>query len=289
MVAASLPRLGHALRDAADLRKFSASLGVFFKIPDQGMKDYNILARATTTPVLEGNGKNSRLRFLAPAHTVSPWKFPHFYPADWLSYVNETHVKYFMELRESTGGAVLTSYELAKPVLHPTRDLAALQFFREDDAIDDMKRRGLPFLPLKLRDRPLEIRETVRVVGYEVIETRKSSYSSEGNKNDSVSSGADVDSEKGNDPKMLMVNTLGGLTARTQHQAFLWTEAELNPGMCGSALVDEALECCGCVEGVVPMKPPEEKVSEAYRLVEGNACFIESPDILLFLQQIQLK
>ncbi|CAM9386081.1 unnamed protein product [Discosporangium mesarthrocarpum] len=264
--------VGQALGGAADLRHFCASLGVFFRVPEQGMKEYNILARATITPVLHSKGWE-RLRFLAPAHTVSPWAFKKVYPKPWLSFVDETHVKYFMEIRDPKDGAVLASYRLTGPVQHPTRDLAALRLAHEKDALEDVRKRRFPFHPSKLRDRPLQTGEEVRVVGYEVVEPPPSGPA--------VVAG---DHSFCEDPNMLMVDTNGGLTARTPRQAFLWTDTPLNPGMCGSAILDESLECCGCVEGVVPPKPVGEDLSEAYRLIEGNACFIESPDIARFLE-----
>lgn len=61
---------------------------------------HGFLFRCTATP-LRPTKVNGPVRFLVAAHTATPWVFPHFYPKPWLlEFVNETHVRYCVELRQ---------------------------------------------------------------------------------------------------------------------------------------------------------------------------------------------
>lgn len=144
---------------------------------------------------------------------------------------------------------------------HASRDVAALAFKDEDRAISDIRSRGVPFSPLPLRQRSLGEAEALQIVGYEVREL--------------------PGSEKGEDPGMVMVRARGELAARTEKQAFVGTDhATLNPGMCGGAVLDEHLELCGCVEGVVPTAPAGVEVAdEQVRALQGMPCVVEWQDL----------
>lgn len=82
---------------------------------------------------------------------------------------------------------------------------------------------------------------------------------------------------------MLMSRSRGFLVARTAHQSFVKTDTKLNAGMCGGAVLDFNLECCGCVEGVVPTAPPGADIPDDVRLLQGAACMVESTEIAEFL------
>lgn len=144
---------------------------------------------------------------------------------------------------------------------HASRDVAALAFKDEDRAISDIRSSGIPFSPLPLRQRSLGEAEALQIVGYEVREL--------------------PGSEKGEDPGMVMVRARGELAARTAKQAFVGTDhATLNPGMCGGAVLDECLELCGCVEGVVPTAPAGAEVAdEQVRALQGMPCVVEWHDL----------
>ena len=144
---------------------------------------------------------------------------------------------------------------------HTSRDVAALAFKDEDRAISDIRSRGIPFSPLPLRQRSLGEEEALQIVGYEVREL--------------------PGSEKGEDPGMVMIRARGELAARTAKQAFVGTDhATLNPGMCGGAVLDESLELCGCVEGVVPTAPPGVEVADKQvRALQGMPCVVEWQDL----------
>ena len=73
---------------------------------------------------------------LTSSHVVAPWRWPKYYPEEWLRSVNEKHTYYTVEIRHPDG-MFLTTIELA-PVSyhHAKRDVAILKFENEDDAIN---------------------------------------------------------------------------------------------------------------------------------------------------------
>lgn len=138
--------------------------------------------------------------------------------------------------------------------------MAALGLKDESWALDDFRSKGLPFTPLILRQKLLGREDSLRIVGYEVRER--------------------PGAEQGEDPDMVMIRAKGELAARTAKQAFIRTDhATLNPGMCGGAVLDDNLELCGCVEGVVPTAPPDAQVDGLLRELQGMPCVVEWKDL----------
>lgn len=183
---------------------------------------------------------------------------------------------------------------LNRPARHPTRDISALQFLDEAHALDDIRSRGLPFSPLPLRTTPLDRGEAVDIVGYEVeVEEKKSVHDGNGDMDGPEDAGASSVDDDGDvfkeirgraDPNMVMRRPRGVLAVRTPKQAFVMANADLQAGMCGGAVLDMNLQCCGCVEGVVPPVPDGAAVPEDRRRLQGAACIVESTDLLKFLQ-----
>lgn len=167
-------------------------------------------------------------------------------------------------------GTILTQHELVNLAKHPSRDIAALGLKGANDGddnegegdeerrvLDDIRSRGVPFSPLPLRRRLIGQSDALQIVGYEVRESPGGIG-------------------QGEDPEMMMVRAKGELAARTAVQAFVSTNhATLNPGMCGAAVLDEGMELCGCVEGVVPTAPPEAEVEDHVRALQGMPCVVE--------------
>lgn len=151
---------------------------------------------------------------------------------------------------------------------HPSRDVAALGLKGEDEGggeeslvLDDIRSKGIPFSPLPLRRRLIDQSDALQIVGYEVREQAGGLG-------------------EGEDPGMVMVRAKGELSARTAMQAFVGTNhATLNPGMCGAAVLDDDMELCGCVEGVVPTAPPEADVEAHVRALQGMPCVVEWKDL----------
>lgn len=82
----------------------SLRIASWFCIPEQGMKYYELLCRGTSFLVDMSSMKINKsqeikrmeerlphLKLITCSHVVSPWRFPHLYPHDWLHYVKEEH------------------------------------------------------------------------------------------------------------------------------------------------------------------------------------------------------
>lgn len=161
-----------------------------------------------------------------------------------------------------SSGDILCKHEVVNLGQHPSRDVAALGLKDEDDhrALADIRTRGIPFTPLPLRQKLLNKDDVLRIVGYEVRER--------------------PEPREHEDPTMVMIRAKGELAARTAKQVFLRTDqVTFNPGMCGGAVLDANLELCGCVEGVVPLVPPEAEVDEQVRELQGMPCVVEWKDL----------
>eukprot|EP00752_Nemacystus_decipiens_P011193 g9947.t1 len=204
-----------------------------------------------------------------------PWAFPGYHDEShaWLNFIDQSHVRYYAELRDPLTGTILTQHELVNLAKHPSRDVAALglkgagdnegvgEGGEEGRVLDDIRSRGIPFSPLPLRRRLIGQSDALQIVGYEVRESPGGIG-------------------QGEDPGMMMVRARGELAARTAVQAFVSTNhATLNPGMCGAAVLDGGMELCGCVEGVVPTAPPEAKVEAHVRALQGMPCVVEWKDL----------
>ena len=90
---------------------------------------------------------------LTSSHVVAPWKWPNYYPEEWLRSVNEKHTYYTVEIRHPDG-MFLTSIELA-PISyhHSKRDVSVLKFENEDDAINTLAE--FDYYPLDLNTNQL--------------------------------------------------------------------------------------------------------------------------------------
>ncbi len=187
--------------------------------------------------------------------------------------------------QQSQTGTVLIQHEVVNLAKHPSRDVAALglkgggsgegegegegEAEERDDReeenrfLDEVRSKGIAFSPLPLRRRLIGQSDALQIVGYEVQQQPQ----------------PDGDAQ-GEDPGMAFVEARGELAARTAMQAFVETNhATLNPGMCGAAVLDRDLELCGCVEGVVPMAPPEAEVEAHVRALQGMPCVVEWKDL----------
>lgn len=205
-------------------------------------------------------------------------------------------------------GEILASYELTRPIRHPRRDVAALRFADEGGAVKDLRERDIPFAPLALRTNHVGAGEALEIVGYEVIEEVGEQLPPHVSRQRNDASGeegggtAELGEQQGptghedqlrslrdrRDPNMLFSPCRGFLVVRTKHQTFIKTDSTLKSGMCGGAVLDSQLRCCGCVEGIVPTYPIDEDVPNDIRLLEGAACMVEAEDISEFLMDDDL-
>lgn len=92
-----------------------------------------------------------KYHFVTVSHTVAPWRWPNYYPLEWVQCVNEKHTHYTIELR-ADDGVFLTQLELLpRSYHHPSRDLCVLHIDDEqkvfDMLLDDLQVGGESLLP----------------------------------------------------------------------------------------------------------------------------------------------
>jgi len=251
----------------ASKRRVVASISSWFCVPEQGMKDLEILSRGSCFIVPKMQEKNGGPKFhvLTASHIVSPWRWPKFYPDEWLQYLNERHTHYTMELRHEDGSFITQSELVPTTYHHPSRDVAALHLDDEDEAMDMMG--SLGFTPLELVDAPpLEGQELI-FRGHEVL--------------------GEV-SESADERRPIPCDVGGRVQLRSPAQTFAATDKLLHDGMCGgpvTAAIENALgmtteKVAGIVEGIVGADSP----AVDYR---GLAVFLEAHDMAEFLRQIE--
>jgi hypothetical protein len=90
------------------------------------------------------------------SHVVAPWKWPKYYPDEWLKFVNENYTHYSVELRHPDG-MFETQNELA-PISyhHPSKDIAVLHLMNEDSTIEVLKQVGYQIIELSSSDQLTE-------------------------------------------------------------------------------------------------------------------------------------
>lgn len=72
------------------------SLLTYFRLPEQGMREYDILSRSSATLIELKTTNGNKFGFLGPAHVTQPWEYRHYYNLDWLSFVNSSAVKAYV-------------------------------------------------------------------------------------------------------------------------------------------------------------------------------------------------
>jgi hypothetical protein len=151
-------------------RRVVASFSSWFCLPEQGMKDMEILSRASCflTPfnnssvanTSTSNKYNSKLggrkfHVLTASHVVAPWRWPKHYPDEWLQHVNETHTHYTLELRHPDGTFITQAELLPQSYHHPTRDLSVLHLEDEENTLELLKSLDYFPLPITPSDTPI--------------------------------------------------------------------------------------------------------------------------------------
>jgi hypothetical protein len=215
----------------------------WFRLPEQGMDNFELLSRASSF-LVRREGQFG-VHIVTSAHVVHPFAFPNYYPPDqhaWLRFVNERHVITKFEVRERDGGQILFSTDLHDKVYrHETRDICVLH--PEDQA---GFAQALAEFEGGTREHILELEDEsavkewvdgkagVMFVGHEIIEA------------------------SGELQEQLPCVVPGSLLGQTpQGQIFASTERTLKMGMCGGPVLAGGGKCIGATEGIVPETGPE--------------------------------
>ena len=257
-------------------KKVAVSISTWFRVPEEGMTEFEILCRASAFLVRSKNPQYpAKFHLLTASHVVAPWRFPKYYPDEWLRYVNQNHTHYTVEVRDDHGVMLGTASILGNTLHHCTRDLAVLHLEDEASADQLFATHGIEFQNMSQRE--LVEGEVLEFHGHDVempssisnddkssgqaassmteppiAETEKSVESNGNHLGDDTSNGrkeisnsatdeneaVSGDSEGSEDirePKPLTV--YGHFVQSTAKQFFALTKPVLTYGMCGGAVI----------------------------------------------------
>eukprot|EP01038_Epipyxis_sp_PR26KG_P003973 gene3973-5693_t len=279
----------------SDISPFSMTVSSWFCLPDQGMKDLEILSRSsaciikaqTAIPAMhvvydkrfevKKEVTTNSHHIVTVSHSIAPWRWPKLYPIDWLQLVNEKHTFYTVEMRNEDGTFLSQTILQPRVFHHPTRDLCALHL-EEEDQIKLFKRLRVNFPDLLPNIyHPLQPNEPVEFYGHEVVGKLSESESLE-----------DVVDNRRAIPR----HVKGSIYARTNDQIFASTSPVLTDGMCGGPVLVKKVNpdkksyiktktfCAGIIEGIVPMEHPDNNLA-------GTAAFVEAKVIAEFLSDLE--
>ena len=244
------------------------------------MKDMDILCRSSAfvVPVLNREKFKKDFHVVTCSHVVAPWKWPKYYPAEWLQCVNETHTYYTVEIRQDDGTFYTQMDLLPRSYHHPTKDLAVMHLEHEKSSWEDLDKLGLDALTLDTAT--FDGREKLSFLGHEVV-------------GPVLEDGTDL-------RKPVPNSTEGRFQFSTSLQNFTKTSRVLNDGMCGGPMCAErrskspsvgsgsryplpfskVYSARGMVEGIVPESHSDPNL-------QGLASVISASDILSFLDAVE--
>jgi hypothetical protein len=265
-------------------KKVAVSISTWFRVPEEGMADFEILCRASAFLVRSKNPQYpAKFHLLTASHVVAPWRFPKYYPDEWLRYVNQNHTQYTLEIRDDHGVMLGTSSILASTHHHSSRDLAVMHLEDEASADQIFAAHGVQYQNLSQRE--LVEGEVVEFHGHDVEmpPSMSNESKSDGQPTSSVTSVRD-DAGSDDTRESIPLIVYGHFVASTAKQFFAQTKPVLTYGMCGGAVIAKssssitangviktttASSVCGMLEGIVPLDSP----SEQHR---GLAAFVDS-------------
>lgn len=255
------------------------------------------------------------------SHVVSPWKWPNYYPDEWLQHVNEQHTYYTLEVRDEHG--VFITQAECRPVTyhHSNKDLAVLHMDDEGDSLAMMKEAG--YKPLSMiphssssgesngnmrdsRKKPSHYYYTglaLNFHGHDVTVDAQPEGGGDFDKPLEERSGSEEEYGvfSGGDERKPIPQVVDG---RVEHnlgpQIFCKTSSILTDGMCGGPVIVDAKylmhdntaaaggggesKSDALVCGMTEgIVPPEHPVEQ----LQGAAVFIESDDIHEFIAEIE--
>eukprot|EP01041_Mallomonas_annulata_P000350 gene350-628_t len=258
-------------------KRFVLSISSWFCLPEQGMKDFEILCRGSAFLIPSKSLTfPNRMHVVTASHVVAPWRWPKYFNAEWLQAVNEKNMHYTVELRHDDGSLLVQQELLPQSYHHISRDLAILHIEHSKDNTGMDPETGildtfaLEALELYSEATPAAVGTRLSCHGHEVV-----------NPDIGFSDTTVEDADDNRKPEPRIVS--GSIFRRSQHQVFASMSYPLTDGMCGGPVVeDDNGTAIGVLEGIVPL----DHVSDELR---GAAVFIESDVISKFVEDIEDK
>ena len=252
--------------------RYCAAVTSHFRLPEQGMETFEVLARATAFPVRFKAGPAARpsLHWLVSKHVVAPFEYTHSYyaaEAEWLSFVEPKHIKVTLEFRDDETGAVVWEGDCDGAVrCHEQLDVASVYLNNDAEAaLESLANETVSIEPLELVDKG----DDETALGFD----------------DALVLGGHVlDGIAADDPTVsprpiaLPARFVGTGSDGARH--FVRTEEPLTMGICGGpVLAKTSALCVGMVEGMIQDETSELNVG----------AFIGRRDLAEFLTSVETQ
>lgn len=145
---------------------------------------------------------------LTTSHNLAPWRFPKYYPEKFLEYVNEKHIHYTLEVRNSQGEAVSSIDILPHSFHHRHRDLGLVHFDKDESKVLSVFK-TLMFQKEDIENYKVGVHEEVEFHGHEVCAAPGADMS------------MDMSTEEGPDLRLSLPRSYEGVVeAVSPHQTF---------------------------------------------------------------------
>jgi hypothetical protein len=249
----------------SNLRNLFGAVCARFRIPEQGMTEWDVLSRASVMAVdllavatkanatrdvaAQFPGTDEALRravgyrpLVTSLHVVRPFLFPRYYPEEWLQFVRPKDIRLWLEFRDVDSGELRGEFELRPEVrAHPTLDVALL--FVNLDSVTGPKARPRPVARSLAEISMLQGMHSFQLE-HDVAEGEELVFGGHV-LNDQPHSEACK-------PRPAIYD--GRVTHLLQSEQGLFlakTETVLQAGMCGGPVLNRRGKCVGLIEGVV--------------------------------------
>jgi hypothetical protein len=137
----------------AIMNRLCTNFTTWFILPEQGMKDLEILNRGSAFLVsARSKSFHHKYHLITASHVAAPYKWRNLYADEFLNFISSKSTHHTTELRH-TDGFLLAQLECETTSYHhPSRDLAVLHIKDEAEVMPVILQLGLH--PLNLVDRP---------------------------------------------------------------------------------------------------------------------------------------
>jgi hypothetical protein len=209
------------------------------------------------------------------SHVLSPFLWKDYYPQEWLSSVRQEHCSYTLEVYDESSHDPLLKLPLdSDPFHHPEgRDIALIHFRNERESLGKLQDLDVEILHLRSPDQRFQKGESVCFDGFAVQDDETI------DKNNMPT--APVDDAEFQDNRIFRPYVEPGTLDYHSEDRFFATTPRLLPGgLCGAPALDADGNCCGTVEGIVPMAHSNKKLA-------GTAAFMPSFVMQVFIDFVE--
>jgi len=271
--------LGSFLKEGKLLR-WAFAVTSYFQLPEQQMKEYELLSHSSIILLDNYFGDDVKKRFsiIAPYHVTHPYRFRDTYMAgpqlQWLDALREEAVIYRLGIHEPITGKMIHEFPLEwKTYKSKTKDLILLHLQDDSGFVNYLGQHQIQLPAAKIDERELKADEEVSVVGHEV-------------------------KYEGENQLLVPVWTKGkakSVPVGDGDQVLVGTQEPSPHGMCGGPVLDEHEKVVGSVFGVIvpyvgdadPETHERLQQEELYRMLKGDSLAYTGKTLNKFLRETE--